>query len=66
MDQDENQQYILSREELQKYFEEILKILESHPRISGLEEGFEGRGEIKHLHLRMEEVRHKVEECSGG
>jgi tetratricopeptide (TPR) repeat protein len=64
MDENQNDQYILSREELQKYFDEMLKILESLPENLKIEEGFEER-EIKSLHLQMEEVRRKVEECFG-
>src|SRR5215467_6116313 len=62
MDESQNDQYTLSREELQKYFHEMLKILESLPESLRVEESFEER-EIKSLHLQMGEVRGKVEEC---
>jgi len=65
MDQDKDEQYVLSREELQKYFEEMLKVLESLPENLKVEEGFEDKDEIKNLHLQMEAVRRKVEECFG-
>jgi tetratricopeptide (TPR) repeat protein len=65
MDRDQDEQYVLSREELQRYFEEMLKVLESLPENLTVEEGFEEKSEIKNLHLQMEEVRRKVEECFG-
>jgi tetratricopeptide (TPR) repeat protein len=65
LDQNQSDQYVLSREELQKYFEEMLKILESLPENLKVEEGFEDKKEIRNLHLQMEEVRRKVEECFG-
>jgi tetratricopeptide (TPR) repeat protein len=65
MDCDQDQPYILSREELQKYFEEIRKVLESLPENLKIEKGLEEKRETKNLRPQMEEVRRKVEECFG-
>jgi tetratricopeptide (TPR) repeat protein len=65
IDCDQDQQGILSREELQKYFEEIRKVLESLPENMKVEKGPEEKGETKNLRPQMEEVRRKVEECFG-
>ena len=65
IDQTQNDHSVLSREELQSYFDETLKILERLPENLRVEEGIQQRGEIKSLHLQMEEVRIKLEEYLG-
>src|SRR5262249_52430248 len=62
---DQDQQPILSREELQKHFEEIRKVIESLPENVKLEKGLEEKGETENLRPQMEEVRRKVEERFG-
>src|SRR5262245_29982938 len=62
---DQAQRYVLSREELEKYFGEILKVFESLPENMKVKKGFREQGELKNLHPQMEEVRRKVEECFG-
>jgi len=65
IDQAQNDHSVLTREELQKYFDEIPKMLERLPENLRLEESVQQRGEIKSLHLQMEDVRNRLEEYLG-
>lgn len=65
LDQSQNDASILNREEIQGYFEEILKIIEKIPENLKLEESLQRKEEITSLHLQMERVRDQVE-CSVG
>jgi hypothetical protein len=62
-DQDEDNQYILGREELQKHFDEIFRILKTLPENLRLEEGAQGRGGTRSRNLQSEEVLRIVEQC---
>jgi tetratricopeptide (TPR) repeat protein len=55
----------VSREEIQMYFEEILKALERMPANLRLEPSPQRKDEIRWLHLEMENVRHRVEKSIG-
>jgi tetratricopeptide (TPR) repeat protein len=55
----------LSRHELQKYFEEILKMVVALPENLRLEENIQQKGDVMNLLLQMEEVRNEVEQSLG-
>jgi tetratricopeptide (TPR) repeat protein len=55
----------VSRQEIQMYFEEILKALERMPENLRLEPSPQRKDEIRWLHLEMENVRHRVEKSIG-
>ena len=52
---------LLTREEFQSYFDEILRIVEKIPENLKLEDSLQWKTEITRLHRDMEEARNKVE-----
>lgn len=62
LDKAADQERSLSREEIQGYFAEILKIIERIPENLHLEESQQRKDQIQQLHQEMEAVRHRVEE----
>ncbi len=56
---------VLNRDEVQRYFEEILRIIEKLPENLKLGESLIWREEVKKLHKQMEDVYNRVAESIG-
>jgi tetratricopeptide (TPR) repeat protein len=61
LDPDKIADPLLTREEFQRYFDEILRIVEKIPENMKLEDSLQWKTEITRLHRDMEEARNKVE-----